>query len=148
MQQNSTDITQLLELFQQNYGGTDFGGLPGGDSGGSIFGEKGFGFNSGTANVAGNILGGITDLAGLYFGNKKLKLAKDQLATNTAFGNRNIANQAKVINNTLEARYRAALAAQGVNPETGGTGSGGTQRESVDSYLARSKVDGSAVGGG
>ena len=140
MQQNSTDITQLLELFQQNYGGLS------GSSGGSLFGEQGFGLNSGTANAAGSALGAITDLAGLYFGNKQLKLAEKQLETNKAFGNRNIANQAKVINNTLEARYRAALAAQGVNPETGGTGTGGTQRESLDAYLSRSKVDGSKVG--
>ena len=130
MQQNPSDSSELLQFLQQIYNNTNQSPL-----------------NS-TFNTIGAGIGGLTDLAGLYFGAKQLKQAENQFRTNTEFANRNLANQSKLINNQLEARYRAALAAKGIDPATGGTSpTGSQQRESLDSYLARSRVDGSAVGG-
>lgn len=106
----------------------------------SIFGADGFGFNKGTFGAVGQGIGALSDLAGIYFGKQQLDLAEDQYNTNKAFGNRNIANQAQAANNTIEARYRAALAAKGHGVEGGGN------KESLQSYLDRSRVDGSAIG--
>lgn len=100
---------------------------------------KGWGLNTGTLGALGTGIQGLGGLASIYFGNKQLGLAEDQYETNKAFGNRNLANQAQTVNNSLEARYRAALAAKG-------QGTQGTQSESLQSYLDRSKVDGSAIG--
>jgi hypothetical protein len=106
---------------------------------GSVWGEQGLGFNKGTFSALGSGLQSLGDLAKMYYGNKALKLGEQQYRTNVDFGNRNIANQSKLINNTLEARYRAAQAAN--------AGGGNENTESLDSYLARSKVDGSPIGG-
>ena len=107
---------------------------------GSMFGEGGFGANMGTMSALGTGVQGLGSLASMYFGNKQMNLAEDQYNTNKDFGNRNIANQAQTTNNSMEARYRAAMAANGVNTNTG------AGKEGLDSYLARSKVDGSAIG--
>ena len=77
---------------------------------------KGFGLNTGTMGALGSGIEGLGGLASIYFGNKQLGLAEDQYNTNKEFGNRNLANQATTINNSLEARYRAALAAKGFTP--------------------------------
>jgi len=112
-----------------------FGGNP---NASSIWGNEGFGLNRGTFSAVGAGIGAAKDLAGLYTGYKQMQMAKEQMRTNKAFGNRNIANQAQTINTSLEAKYRAALAGEGPN----------SGRESVDSYMSRNRVDGSAVGGG
>lgn len=119
--------------------GIDFDGLAERESG-SIFGAGGFGMNKGTFNTVGQGIGALGDLASIYFGIQQLGLAEDQYNTNKAFGNRNIANQAQTINTSLENRYRAALANKGYSTEGGG------HLEALDTYLAKSKVDGSPVG--
>lgn len=128
---------QVMQLLAQKQdGGQDISkilNLQGNDQD-SVFGSGGFGFNKGTMNGIGQGIQGLGGLASIYFGSKQLGLAEDQYNTNKEFGNRNIANQATTINNSIEARYRAAQAAKG-----------GKGMESVDSYLNRSKVDGSAI---
>lgn len=142
----------LQDLYSGNNNNGQFSGLNQGDTSGifngsspnqgSLFGDQGFGFNSGTFGAVGGAINGLSQLSSLYFGNKKLKLAEEQFDTNKAFANRNNANQARTINNSLEARYRAALAQSGVGLQGGGN------KESLQSYLDRSKVDGSAIGEG
>ena len=97
------------------------------------------GFNKGTLGALGQGIQGLGGLASIYFGNKQLGMAEDQYNTSKEFGNRNIANQAQTINNALESRYRATLAAKGIGTE------GGQGKESLESYLNRSKVNGSAI---
>lgn len=123
------DVMNFLKQLQQGQQSTNlFSGTN----------ASGFGLNTGTMGALGNGIEGLSGLASMYFGNKQLGLAEDQYNTNKAFGNRNLANQATTVNNSLEARYRAALAAQG-------QGTQGSQGESLQSYLNRSKVDGSAI---
>jgi len=94
-----------------------------GDQNGSMLGKIGTG------------VGIVKDLAGLYMGWKQMKMAKQQLRDNRAFGNRNVANQARTTNASLEGLYRAGLHQSGAN----------SGRESVDSYMTRNRVDGSQV---
>jgi len=86
-------------------------------------------------NNFGTGVGAVKDLAGLYMGWKQMQMAKKQMATTTAFGNRNIANQAQTINNS-----RAALHARGL--EQAGPN---TTRLSTPEYMAQVAVDGSKV---
>lgn len=93
--------------------------------------------NYGSFNL-GDIVGGLQGLAGIYFGNKNLKLAKDQFNTNTAFANTNLGNQAKLINNSLEARYKQALASKQGTAE-------GASMASLEDYMKKASVDGSPI---
>jgi len=90
---------------------------------------------------------GIAGLLGdLYSGYQKnnlakqqLKLGKQQLATQTAFANRNLANQAQNINTRLEDRQRARIGS------TGDSNVSGTQYQSLANYLPRNRIDGSPI---
>jgi len=72
--------------------------------------SEGFGFNNTTFNGIGTGLKGLGQLAALYYGSKQLKQAKNQFATQTAFANRNLANQSTLINSSLAAKAKAAQA--------------------------------------
>lgn len=86
----------------------DLMGSVGTDAAGNKFtlgqlGDQGGGF------TAGNVLGGLSGLlqgaGGLlsaYTGLKSLEMAKDQFGFQRALANRNLANQAKIINNTYD----------------------------------------------
>lgn len=142
-------LTELSDIYNSSKAGNTSVFNPNSPSpSGSIFGSNGFGLNTGTLNILGNGIDGLGQLARLYFGSKQLGLAEDQLEANIDFGNRNIANQAQTINRSLEARYRAALSARGQGLDGQNLSGSGPASESLDSYLARNKVDGSPVGGG
>ena len=104
------------------------------------------GWNLDTLGTAFQGLNALSGLANAYLGYKNYKLAKDQFGFAKAATNRNIANQAKIINNTYD---NAAQVAAGM---VGGTDSYGnygmTDQAIVDRYAAKAKekhVDGSAI---
>ena len=99
----------------------------------------------------GTAMSGLSGLAGAYLGMKNLELARDQYKFQKGLANRNLANQAKVINNTYD---NAAQVAAGLS--TGGftfDSNGKTQHLERDQNVirdyeqsARNKhVDGSAI---
>ena len=106
--------------------------------------------NSGWQKGLGYGLAGLQALSGLmnaYTGYKNYKLAKEQFGFEKAAMNRNIANQAKVINNTYD---NAAQVAAGMIGSVDNAGNYGmTNQEVVDRYTANAEkkhVDGSKVG--
>ena len=99
-----------------------------------------------------DILQGISGLAGAYMGYKNYKLAKEQFGFQKGLANRNLANQAKVINNTYDnaAQVAAGMIGGGsYNPATDTQGSFGmTDQAVVDKYAEKAKekhVDGSPI---
>ena len=114
--------------------------------------------NKGLSNAAGyigagaNILQGVSGLANAYMGYKNYKLAKEQFGFQKGLANRNLANQAKVINNTYDnaAQVAAGMIGGGsYNPATDTQGSFGmVDQATVDQYAKKAKekhVDGSAI---
>lgn len=98
------------------------------------------------------ILQGLSGLANAYMGYKNYKLAKKQFGFQKGLANRNLANQAKVINNTYDnaAQVAAGMIGGGsYNPATDSQGSYGmTDQAIVDRYAQKAKekhVDGSPV---
>ena len=95
-------------------------------------------------------LAGLQALSGLmnaYTGYKNYKLAKEQFGFEKAAMNRNIANQAKVINNTYDNAAQVAAGMIGAKDSAGNYGM--TNQEVVDRYAANAEkkhVDGSKVG--
>lgn len=130
--------------------------LTGIDANTTIIGADGKSYN---INPAGNSglqqglsygLAGLQALSGLanaYIGYKNYKLARDQFGFEKAAMNRNIANQAKVINNTYDNAAQVAAGMIGARDSAGNYGM--TNQEVVDRYAANAEkkhVDGSKVG--
>lgn len=89
----------------------------------AILGKNG---QQGWSNLA---LGALQGIGGTYMGMKQYGLAKDALAQSQAQFNKNYNAQRQTTNTQLEDRQRARVAA------TGGTA------ESVDSYMARNRIE-------
>jgi hypothetical protein len=161
-----------LELFRTPDGmigatGTDVYGNPVSLNADQIQGLKGltregqgfeFNRNNGLSNAAGyigagaGILQGVSGLANAYMGYKNYKLAKEQFGFQKGLANRNLANQAKVINNSYDnaAQVAAGMIGGGsYNPATDTQGSFGmVDQATVDQYAKKAKekhVDGSAI---
>jgi hypothetical protein len=109
-------------------------------------------------NVAGyvgagaGVLQGLSGLTNAYMGYKNYKLAKEQFGFQKGLVNRNLANQAKVINNTYDnaAQVAAGMIGGGsYNPATDSQGNYGmTDQAVVDRYAEKAKekhVDGSPI---
>lgn len=89
----------------------------------------------------------LSGLANAFIGYKNYKLAKKQFGFEKDVMNRNIANQAKVINNTYDNAAQVAAGMIGARDSTGNYGM--TNQEVVDRYAANAEkkhVDGSRVG--
>ena len=108
----------------------------------------GFGFNNiGSLLSAGTgIMQGITGLGGLSMAKKNYKLAKKQFGFQKGLANRNLLNQAKIINNSYD---NAAQVAAGMIGSRNADGSFGmTSQDIVNKYTNRAKekhVDGSPI---
>lgn len=95
-------------------------------------------------------LAGLQALSGLmnaYTGYKNYKLAKEQFGFEKAAMNRNIANQAKVINNAYDNAAQVAAGMIGARDSAGNYGM--TSQDVVDRYAANAEkkhVDGSRIG--
>ena len=95
---------------------------------------------SGIAAIGSGIMSGITGFQSLGMANKNLSLAKKQFNFQKGLANRNLANQAKIINNTYDS-------AASVNAAQAGK-FGMVDQAVVDKYaqVAKEKhVDGSAI---
>ena len=125
-------------------------GLALGDNGGgwmdsitSAFGSDGL-FNSDTLKGFGSIAGGIGGIMGAMNAKDQLNLMEDQFGFQKDFANRNIANQAQIINNKIvgdEQRYLQDLRGNDDNQ------AGYDRNQAKGAQLAQKKtVDGSAVG--
>ena len=77
----------------------------------SLFSKDGLKSRFGSLGLQ-DIAGGVSGLAGLYMGNKQLKMAKDQYNTNKQFGNANLVNTAKAYNSDLTNMYQSVLDAR------------------------------------
>ena len=115
-----------------------------GAGGGSGFGLSGWG------SLLGGIGAGIQGLSGLanaYMGLKNYELAQDQFGFQKALANRNIANQAKIINNTYDNAGQVAAGMIGGKDANGRYGF--TDPAVVRQYEQRARdrhVDGSPIG--
>ena len=89
----------------------------------------------------------LSGLANAFLGYKNYKLAKKQFGFEKAAINRNIANQAKIINNAYDNAAQVAAGMIGGRDNIGNYGM--TNQEVVDRYAANAEkkhVDGSRVG--
>lgn len=107
---------------------------------------------AGMVGAGAGVLQGLGGLASAYTAYKGLQLAKDQFKYQKGLANRNLANQAKVINNSYDnaAQVAAGMIGGGsYNPATDSQGNYGmTDQAIVDRYAQKAKeqhVDGSSV---
>ena len=107
---------------------------------------------AGMVGAGAGILQGLGGLASAYTAYKGLQLAKDQFRYQKDLANRNLANQAKIINNSYDnaAQVAAGMIGGGsYNPATDSQGSYGMIDQAiVDRYAQKAKdkhVDGSPV---
>ena len=107
---------------------------------------------AGMVGAGAGVLQGLGGLAGAYTAYKGLQLAKDQFKYQEGLANRNLANQAKVINNSYDnaAQVAAGMIGGGsYNPATDSQGNYGmTDQAIIDRYAQKAKgqhVDGSPV---
>ena len=98
------------------------------------FGQQG-GFGTGLSGV-GNIMGGLSGLAGAYVGYKQLGLAEDQFDFTKDITNRNLFNQAQITNATMRDRQNARI---------GSAGTANAPYQASNKYMARNQVSGSPV---
>ena len=108
--------------------------------------DNSFGFNT---NTLGAVTGGLQAFGGLasaYMGYKNYKMAKDQFGFQKGLANRNLANQAKTINNAYSNAAQVAAGMVGGRDTAGKYGL--TDQALVDRYAAKAKeqyVDGSPI---
>ena len=107
---------------------------------------------AGMVGAGAGVLQGLGGLASAYTAYKGLQLAKDQFRYQKGLANRNLANQAKIINNSYDnaAQVAAGMIGGGsYNPATDSQGNYGmTDQAIVDRYAQKAKeqhVDGSPV---
>ncbi len=74
--------------------------------------SSGIGWNTGTLEGVGSIMGGLGSLAGAWAGLQNVKLGKQELASQKEQWNKNYASQATTVNNQI-ANQNAWKAAQG-----------------------------------
>lgn len=105
-----------------------------------------FGISNDTLAGIGAIAQGLSGLAGAYNSFKNYQLAQKQFNFQKGLANRNLANQAKLINNTYDSAAQVAAGMIGSKDATGNYGF--TNQAVVDQYAAKAKekhVDGSAI---
>ena len=130
--------------------GTGMTGFVNGNGGwfNNLFGNNGIIGGLGTLGSIGmGIMQGLTGLQQLNLANKAYGLAKQQFGFQKALANRNLANQAKIINNTYDNAAQVAAGMIGGRDANGNFGF--TSPSLVADYAnkARQKhVDGSAIG--
>ena len=107
---------------------------------------------AGMVGAGAGVLQGLGGLASAYTAYKGLQLAKDQFKYQKGLANRNLTNQAKVINNSYDnaAQVAAGMIGGGsYNPATDSQGNYGmTDQAIVDRYAQKAKeqhVDGSTI---
>lgn len=108
--------------------------------------SSGFGFNTGTLGVVTGGLQGLSGLAQAFVGMKNYELAQQQFKYQKGLANRNLANQAKIINNTYDNAAQVAAGMIGGKDVSGNYGF--TNQATVDDYAKKAKekhVDGSAI---
>jgi len=89
--------------------------------------------------TAGTVVSGLADLAGIWAAIQSGKTANKQLDLTKGAYNRDVANQAKLINGSLEARYRQAMDSRGED-ENSAAG-----RAQTSAYMQKHGVDGTAL---
>ena len=108
--------------------------------------SSGFGFNTGTLGLVTGGLQGLSGLAQAFVGMKNYELAQQQFKYQKGLANRNLANQAKIINNTYDNAAQVAAGMIGGKDVSGNYGF--TDQAIVDDYAKKAKekhVDGSAI---
>ena len=108
--------------------------------------SSGFGFNTGTLGAVTGGLQGLSGLAQAFVGMKNYELAQQQFKYQKGLANRNLANQAKIINNTYDNAAQVAAGMIGGKDVSGNYGF--TNQAIVDDYAKKAKekhVDGSAI---
>ena len=108
--------------------------------------SSGFGFNTGTFGAVAGGLQGLSGLAQAFVGMKNYELAQQQFKYQKGLANRNLANQAKIINNTYDNAAQVAAGMIGGKDVSGNYGF--TNQAIVDDYAKKAKekhVDGSAI---
>ena len=108
--------------------------------------SSGFGFNTGTLGAVAGGLQGLSGLAQAFVGMKNYELARQQYKYQKGLANRNLANQAKIINNTYDNAAQVAAGMIGSKDASGNYGF--TDQAIVDDYAKKAKekhVDGSAI---
>ena len=108
--------------------------------------SSGFGFNTDTLGVVTGGLQGLSGLAQAFVGMKNYELAQQQFKYQKGLANRNLANQAKIINNTYDNAAQVAAGMIGSKDTSGNYGF--TDQAIVDDYAKKAKekhVDGSAI---
>ena len=108
--------------------------------------SSGFGFNTGTLGAVTSGLQGLSGLAQAFVGMKNYELAQQQFKYQKGLANRNLANQAKIINNTYDNAAQVAAGMIGGKDVSGNYGF--TNQAIVDDYAKKAKekhVDGSAI---
>ena len=108
--------------------------------------SSGFGFNTGTLGVVTGGLQGLSGLAQAFVGMKNYELAQQQFKYQKGLANRNLANQAKIINSTYDNAAQVAAGMIGGKDVSGNYGF--TNQAIVDDYAKKAKekyVDGSAI---
>ena len=108
--------------------------------------SSGFGFNTGTFGAVASGLQGLSGLAQAFVGMKNYELAQQQFKYQKGLANRNLANQAKIINNTYDNAAQVAAGMIGGKDVSGNYGF--TNQAIVDDYAKKAKekhVDGSPI---
>ena len=108
--------------------------------------SSGFGFNTGTFGAVTSGLQGLSGLAQAFVGMKNYELAQQQFKYQKGLANRNLANQAKIINNTYDNAAQVAAGMIGGKDVSGNYGF--TNQAIVDDYAKKAKekhVDGSPI---
>ena len=101
---------------------------------------------AGMVGAGAGVLQGLGGLASAYTAYKGLQLAEDQFKYQKGLANRNLANQAKVINNSYDNAAQVAAGMIGGKDVSGNYGF--TNQAIVDDYAKKAKekhVDGSAI---
>ena len=136
----ASDLLNPKKLAGNGFVGINSAGNNGSGSGG-FFADIG-----GLGGVAG-ILQGLSGLAGAYSAYKGLGLAKEQFAFEKGLANRNLANQAKIINTGYDNAAQVAAGMIGGQDAQGNYGF--TDPAIVERYAQAAKdkyVDGSPIG--
>ena len=112
-----------------------------------LFGDNKAGLLSTLGGLGMGIMQGFTGLQQLGLANRALNLANKQFGFQTALANRNLANQAKIINNTYDSAAAAAAGLIGGKDANGRRGFADPTVSKLYADYAKTKhVDGSAIG--